>query len=219
MSTDGRPWRAAHRAAPRVAPPGARRKKLVAAAVRGAVPAAPLQRRGSPRREARTEEERTEGGAHGGGAGGAGAEQRPQLKTEEKTRRRRRLGGDRWGGRADGAPVRIQTPGRPGLLLTFLDLVSFHGLISSARLAGTDLIYLSIYLDSCVDAYYFIFWDLPGDVLAAPASALYGWIGVFLLSLSRFPPTLSLSLPGAKNLCHHIAVRPALGGHLLGRLQ
>ena len=36
----------------------------------------------------------------------------------------------------------------------------------------------------CVDAYYFIFWDLPGGVLAAPESVLCGWIGVILLSLS-----------------------------------
>ena len=27
------------------------------------------------------------------------------------------------------------------------------------------------------------FWDLPGDVLAAPESALCGWIGVILSSL------------------------------------
>ena len=33
-----------------------------------------------------------------------------------------------------------------------------------------------------VDACYFIFWDLPGDVLAAPESALCGWIGVRPLS-------------------------------------
>ena len=39
----------------------------------------------------------------------------------------------------------------------------------------------------CVDAYWFIFWDLPGDVLAAPGAvpALCGWMGVILLSLSR----------------------------------
>ena len=30
----------------------------------------------------------------------------------------------------------------------------------------------------------FIFWDVPGNVLAAPASALCGWIGVIPLSLS-----------------------------------
>ena len=36
----------------------------------------------------------------------------------------------------------------------------------------------------CVDAYCFIFWDLLGDVLAAPASALCGWIGVILVTLS-----------------------------------
>ena len=36
----------------------------------------------------------------------------------------------------------------------------------------------------CVDAGCFIFWDVPGDVLAAPESALCGWIGVILLSLS-----------------------------------
>ena len=45
----------------------------------------------------------------------------------------------------------------------------------------------------CVDTYCFIFWDLPGDVLAAPESALCGWIGVILLSLSlsSAPPTLN----------------------------
>ena len=41
----------------------------------------------------------------------------------------------------------------------------------------------------CADAYFFIFWDLPWDVLAAPDSALCGWMGVILCSLS-----LSLSL-------------------------
>ena len=40
----------------------------------------------------------------------------------------------------------------------------------------------------CVDAYCFVFWDLPGDVLAAPESALCGWIGVILLSLCPVPP-------------------------------
>ena len=39
----------------------------------------------------------------------------------------------------------------------------------------------------CVDAYCFVFWDLPGDVLAAPESALCGWIGVIPLSLSLLP--------------------------------
>ena len=29
----------------------------------------------------------------------------------------------------------------------------------------------------CVYAYCFIFWDLPGGVLAAPESALCGWLG------------------------------------------
>ena len=36
----------------------------------------------------------------------------------------------------------------------------------------------------CVDAYCFVTWDLPGDVLAAPESALCGWIGVILLEVS-----------------------------------
>ena len=68
----------------------------------------------------------------------------------------------------------------------------------------------------CIDANCFIFWDLPGDVLAAPESALgldrcntslslslslhlnqpWGWIGVILLSLS-----LSLSLSSACGPC------------------
>ena len=38
----------------------------------------------------------------------------------------------------------------------------------------------------CVDAYCFILWDVPGDVLAAPESPLCGLIGVILLSLSLF---------------------------------
>ena len=37
-----------------------------------------------------------------------------------------------------------------------------------------DLVSFRVSNDSCVDAYYFILWDLPGEVLAAPASALYG---------------------------------------------
>ena len=32
----------------------------------------------------------------------------------------------------------------------------------------------------CVDAHCFILWGLPGDVLAAPEAALWGWIGVIL---------------------------------------
>ena len=36
----------------------------------------------------------------------------------------------------------------------------------------------------CGEAHCFIIWDVPGDVLAAPESALCGWIGVILLSLS-----------------------------------
>ena len=43
----------------------------------------------------------------------------------------------------------------------------------------------------CVDAHCFICWDLPGDVLAAPGSALCGWIGLTPLSLSL---SLSFSL-------------------------
>ena len=42
-----------------------------------------------------------------------------------------------------------------------------------------------------------LFWALPGDVLAAPASALCGWKGVIYLSLS---PSFSLSLPHIKIL-------------------
>ena len=37
----------------------------------------------------------------------------------------------------------------------------------------------------CVDAHCFIFWDLPGDALAAPESALCGWIGVIPHPLMR----------------------------------
>ena len=36
----------------------------------------------------------------------------------------------------------------------------------------------------CVDAHCFIFWNPPGDVLAAPESALCGWTGVTPLSRS-----------------------------------
>ena len=36
----------------------------------------------------------------------------------------------------------------------------------------------------CVDAFCFIFWDLPGDVPVAPESSLCGWIGLIPLSLS-----------------------------------
>ena len=37
----------------------------------------------------------------------------------------------------------------------------------------------------CVDAHCFVFWDVPGDGLAAPESALCGWIGCHT-SLSPF---------------------------------
>ena len=50
-----------------------------------------------------------------------------------------------------------------------------------------DLVFFHVSIDSCVDAYYFIRWGLPGDVLAAPELALCGWIGVILLSLSLSP--------------------------------
>ena len=40
----------------------------------------------------------------------------------------------------------------------------------------------------CIDAHCFILWDLPGDVLAAPESAL-GLDGVILLSLLSLRPT------------------------------
>ena len=43
-----------------------------------------------------------------------------------------------------------------------------------------------------------LLWDMPGDVLAAPASALCGWTGVISLSLSlsseRKGNTLTFSL-------------------------
>ena len=45
-----------------------------------------------------------------------------------------------------------------------------------------------------------VFWDLPGDVLAAPASALRGWMGVILsfsLSLSH---ALHVSTPCVSSL-------------------
>ena len=42
----------------------------------------------------------------------------------------------------------------------------------------------------CVDAYCFIVWDLPGDVLAAPEPGLCGRIGVIPFSLSLSPVRL-----------------------------
>ena len=48
----------------------------------------------------------------------------------------------------------------------------------------------------CVDAYCFIFWDLPGDVLAAPESALCGWIAVTnSLSVATGLPRPSSPIP------------------------
>ena len=42
-----------------------------------------------------------------------------------------------------------------------------------------------------------LLWDLPGDVLAAPASAMCGWKGVNPpLSLSLLPHTSTLCLEG-----------------------
>ena len=52
----------------------------------------------------------------------------------------------------------------------------------------------------CVDAYCIILWDLPGDVLAAPESALCGWIGGIPLSLS-LPPW-----GGILGSCSHFCV-------------
>ena len=44
-----------------------------------------------------------------------------------------------------------------------------------------------------------VLWDLPGDVLAAPASALCGWKGVNSLSLSLYTATLA---PGSHCTLH-----------------
>ena len=38
----------------------------------------------------------------------------------------------------------------------------------------------------CIDAQRVILWDLPGDVLAAPASALSGWTGVISCALNTY---------------------------------
>ena len=51
----------------------------------------------------------------------------------------------------------------------------------------------------CADANCFVFWDLPGDVLAAPELALCGWIGVIRFSLSLF-----LSMEGIARLARHM---------------
>ena len=47
----------------------------------------------------------------------------------------------------------------------------------------------------CVDAHCSIVWDLPGDVLAAPDSALCGWNAVIRLSLSLYLPAVFRFLP------------------------
>ena len=43
----------------------------------------------------------------------------------------------------------------------------------------------------------FAFGELPGDVLAAPESALCGWTGATLLSLSHSPESVFVSAPEA----------------------
>ena len=60
---------------------------------------------------------------------------------------------------------------------------------ADARAAGRIRAHVpkaSTVYQSCVSVNCFIFWDVPGDVLAAPESALCGWIGV-VLSLSSLP--------------------------------
>ena len=52
----------------------------------------------------------------------------------------------------------------------------------------------------CCSDFCFILWDVPGVVLAAPASALCGWIGVTPLSLS-----LSLSQTVSCGMCQGVS--------------
>ena len=56
-----------------------------------------------------------------------------------------------------------------------------------------------------------LLWDLPGDVLAAPASALCDWKGVLSLSLS-----LSLFLSG---MFYYQYKSQSLPGDVMSRLQ
>ena len=63
-------------------------------------------------------------------------------------------------------------------------------LSSHPLLTGSGLVYLFGLVLLCVDVHRFIFRDLPGDILAAPESALCGWIGVGALT----PLSLSLSV-------------------------
>ena len=67
-------------------------------------------------------------------------------------------------------PVIAQDHGRSGLCLALLTL------FSQLLPCFLDLVLFHVSIDPCVDAYYFILWDLPGDVLAAPKSALCGYV-------------------------------------------
>ena len=99
-------------------------------------------------------------------------------------------GGDAGGGGAMPGGARMTDGGRapPALCPHSLTWSLFMSLLTHR------VIFL------CADAYHFISWDLPGDVLAAPASALCGWNGVIL-------PSLSLCLPGYPVVCpRHIHV-------------
>ena len=49
-----------------------------------------------------------------------------------------------------------------------------------------------------------IFWDLPGDVPAAPELALCGWIGVLLLSLSLSRECLLAYFPLFVSCLNHL---------------
>ena len=104
-------------------------------------------------------------------------------------------------------PRVLSLPPSPSLLPTCLPKLLSLSLVStlftsvgqaSARFidAFSWSLFMSLWthglVNLCVDAYCFIFWDLPGNVLAAPASALCGWIGGTLLSLT-LSPSLSLS--------------------------
>ena len=64
----------------------------------------------------------------------------------------------------------------------------------------------------CVDANCFTFWDLPGAVLAAPESALCGWIGVILLrSQDVFRRTRRYPSVNAGQHCACTGVRASRG--------
>ena len=112
--------------------------------------------------------QRVGGLARGRGGGGAGAE----FEGAPIARLATGGGGGGGGGEEGEGALQHISPGRS---LDGLDSLTWSLFMS---LLTHRLVFL------CVDAYYFTFWDLLGDVLAAAESALCGWIGVILLSLS-----------------------------------